>query len=71
MILLCFQVPQRAVSAAEALLHSDNPKVKDGVLSTEVLSSATEKVKNRGRINHELYNNLVSSIVQHLESGTL
>ncbi|KAK8403278.1 hypothetical protein O3P69_000420 [Scylla paramamosain] len=65
------QVPQRAVSAAEALLQSDNPKVKDGVLSVEVLSSAAENVKNKGRTNHELYNNLVSSIVQRLESGTL
>uniref|UniRef100_A0A0P4W4D0 Proteasome activator complex subunit 4 C-terminal domain-containing protein n=1 Tax=Scylla olivacea TaxID=85551 RepID=A0A0P4W4D0_SCYOL len=65
------QVPQRAVSAAEALLQSDNPKVKDGVLSVEILSSAAENVKNKGRTNHELYNNLVSSIVQRLESGTL
>lgn len=66
-----FQTPDAVVSAAEALLQSDNPKVKDSVVSEAAVSSACENVLQKGRTNHELYTKLVMSLVERLESGAL
>lgn len=66
-----FQTPDEIVRAAEALLQTDNPKVKDSVVSEAAVSSACENVLKKGRTNHELYTKLVMSLVDHLESGAL
>lgn len=66
-----FQTPDEIVRAAEALLQTDNPKVKDNVVTEAAVSSACENVLKKGRTNHELYTKLVMSLVEHLESGAL
>lgn len=70
-VLCCFQIPDEVVSAAEALLQSDNPKVKDSIVTKDAVSSACENVLAKGKTNHELYTKLVTSLVEHLESGAL
>lgn len=59
------------MKAAEALLQSDIPKVKDDDVSTVAITSACDQLAKRGISNHELYKDLVSKIVKLLDSGTL
>ncbi|XP_050688195.1 proteasome activator complex subunit 4-like isoform X2 [Eriocheir sinensis] len=71
LIAIYHHTPDEIVRAAEALLQTDNPKVKDNVVTEAVVSSACENVLKKGRTNHELYTKLVMSLVEHLESGAL
>lgn len=66
-----FQIPDKVASAAEALLQADTPKVKDSVVTVAALSSACDNVLKKGKTNHELYTKLITSLVEHLESGAL
>ncbi|XP_042231597.1 proteasome activator complex subunit 4-like isoform X2 [Homarus americanus] len=65
------QVSPGIVKAAENLLQSEFPRVKDNIVNEEARTSACERLAQRGNTNHELYKSLVSKIVNHLNSGAL
>lgn len=65
------QIPTCVVKAAESLLQSGIPKVKDSVVSAAAVNSACDQLAKRGTSNHELYKSLVSKIVKLIGSGTL
>ncbi|KAK8724601.1 hypothetical protein OTU49_011168 [Cherax quadricarinatus] len=65
------QISPGVVKAAEALLQSNSPKVKNNIVTEDARTLACEKLAQRGNSNHDLYKNLVSKLVNHLDSGTL
>ncbi|XP_045600493.2 proteasome activator complex subunit 4 isoform X1 [Procambarus clarkii] len=65
------EISQGVLKAAEALLHSDVPKVKDADVTEAAITLACDQLNERGNSNHELYKTLVGKMVTLLDSGAL
>lgn len=65
------KVSEKVEIIAEALLQSDEPRVKDNTVSQTAIKSAAERLSDIGTTNNQLYKCLVTNMAENLVSNTL